>query len=414
MYKCVVKYLLLLFFLSCVLLAKGSKQLVFHNITKAVERGALCNDFSIAGYFIRRNHSSSNWVIYLEGGGGCASVTECNKRFIDYRIRQLYSEVIEGKTVVDIEKAWNDYKGQQRTVTSRLMTSLWTFSPTPDDPGNKWAIEGTDILSTSPKTNAVFHSYNHVLIPYCSSDLWLGMSDNYILAKNPNFTFSFQPNNAKNQFTFRGDAIFKNVILDLIAYHGLDHPKLVVLSGSSAGGIGTLNHAQWLNNIVTSFGGKLRTLIDSAWFINFYNNINERFTEDTFGILGVTNNAFCGNTSYSFPCCISVACMITQGYYPRIPMFVITSIYDLYFLSAELVNVVAEQKFFDILRIVSEYGGEMNHSVTLAGGLTEELSYFATSCFQHVYFATSTLWGDIDSIYGNALIEGAVDDQIFE
>lgn len=412
MYTCAVRYLL--FSLCCVVLGEGSHLLMYHNITGAVERGALCNDFTVAGYFIRRNHSSNDWVIYLEGGGGCASVTACNERFIDYRIRSKYTEEVEGETVVDVEKAWNDHKGQERAVTSRLMTSLWAYSPTPDDPQNKWAIVGTDILSSSPEANPVFHSYNHVLIPYCSSDLWLGMSKNYQLAKNSNFTFGFQPNSAKNQFTFRGRAIFRSVIRDLVADHGFNYSRFVVLSGSSAGGIGTINHAHWMNQLVTGFGGQLRTLIDSAWFINFYNNINERFTEEALDTLGLTDYVYCNNTSHGFPCCLSIACMMTQGYYPRVPTFVITSIYDLYFLAGELVDVAKEQMFFDILRIVSEYGGEMNHSLILASGLTDELSYFATSCFQHVYLATSTLWGDVTSIYGDALIEGAVKDRLFE
>lgn len=406
---------LLLLSFSCVcLLAEGSQLLVYHNISRAVERGALCNDFSIAGYFIRRNYTSSDWVIYLEGGGGCASVVECNERFIDYRIRLQYSRVVSGQTTVDVEKAWNDYKGQGRRVTSRLMTSLWSYSPTPHDPEREWVIEGTDILATSPKANPIFHSYNHVLIPYCSSDLWLGMNENYQLAGNSNFTFTFQPNSNENQFTFRGQAIFKSVIHDLVTHHDFAHSQLVVLSGSSAGGLGALNHAHWLNQLVTTFGGHLRTLIDSSWFINFNDNINKRFTEETFSILGLKNYAYCNNTNHGFPCCLSLACMVTYGHYPQVPTFVITSIFDLYFLSGSLVDAAVEQKFFDVLRIVAEYGGEMNHSLILASGVMEKLSYYATSCFQHVYLATSTLWGDRDSIYGNALIEGAVEDKLFE
>lgn len=403
-----------LMFLCCIVLVKSSHLLVYHNITRAVERGALCNDFSIAGYFIRRNYSSSDWLIYLEGGGGCASVKECNKRFIDYRVRSKYSKIINGETVVDVEKAWNDYKGQEHVVTSKLMTSLWPYSPSPEDPLSEWTIEGTDILSSSPETNPVFHSYNHVLIPYCSSDLWLGMSQDYYLARNPNFTFIFQPNSATNQFTFRGQAIFKSVIRDLTTYHDFGRSRLVVLSGSSAGGLGTLNHARWLQHFVTGFGAQLRTILDSAWFINFYDNINKRFTEEAFNILGLTDYVYCNDTTYGFPCCLSVACMLSNEYYPKIPTFVIVSIYDLYFLSGSLVDVARQEKFFDILRIVAEYGGEMNHSLVLASGTTDELSYFVTSCFQHVYLATSSLWGDITSIYGNALIEGAIEGSIFE
>ena len=42
---------------------------------------ALCNDFTRAGFFIRRNTSSNNWVVFLEGGGLCYNTDTCNRRF---------------------------------------------------------------------------------------------------------------------------------------------------------------------------------------------------------------------------------------------------------------------------------------------------------------------------------------------
>ena len=42
---------------------------------------ALCNDFTRAGFFIRQNPSSKNWVVFLESGGLCYSTESCNRRF---------------------------------------------------------------------------------------------------------------------------------------------------------------------------------------------------------------------------------------------------------------------------------------------------------------------------------------------
>jgi len=388
-----------------------SSHLVYHNITWAVDRGALCNDFSKAGYFLRRNLGSSNWVIYLEGGGGCLTVSACNERFIDYRIRPDYTETRNGEAVVNVQKAWDDYRGHEKDVTSRLMTSLWAYSPTPADPNMNWVIKGTDILSTSSYYNPVFHSYNHVLIPYCSSDSWIGMSDNYHLAKGANFTFVFQPNNKENQFTFRGRAIFRSVIQDLMDHHGFVQPDLVVLSGSSAGGVGVLNHAEWVEQQIGA--GELRTIIDSSWFINFHGVINEQFTMEALSMMGLTNYDPCSDIILGFPCCVSAACMLSNDYYPDISTFIITSTYDLYLLSESLRGFSEQERFLDIIRVTGEYGGEMNRSLILNSQMMDELSYFAVSCFQHVYFATSTLWGDVHSIYGDALIEGAMDDKLF-
>ena len=41
---------------------------------------ALCNDFTRAGYYIRKNESSPNWIVYLESGGACYSAATCNRR----------------------------------------------------------------------------------------------------------------------------------------------------------------------------------------------------------------------------------------------------------------------------------------------------------------------------------------------
>lgn len=42
---------------------------------------ALCNDFTRAGFFVRRNTSSDRWVIFLESGSLCFTSATCNRRF---------------------------------------------------------------------------------------------------------------------------------------------------------------------------------------------------------------------------------------------------------------------------------------------------------------------------------------------
>lgn len=49
---------------------------------------ALCNDFTQAGFFIRRNNKSSNWVVFLESGGLCYSTDSCNRRFFVRSVSQ--------------------------------------------------------------------------------------------------------------------------------------------------------------------------------------------------------------------------------------------------------------------------------------------------------------------------------------
>ena len=70
---------------------------------------ALCNDFTRAGFFIRRNVSSNNWVVFLESGGLCYNTESCNRRFF---ARKVSSEPVEFtcvKTVTCSRKSdWNE------------------------------------------------------------------------------------------------------------------------------------------------------------------------------------------------------------------------------------------------------------------------------------------------------------------
>ena len=61
----------------------------------------------------------------------------------------------------------NSSESTARETVSPLMSSTKCFV-------NNSEIEGRDILDTDPTLNPLFHDYNHILIPYCSSDLWLG------------------------------------------------------------------------------------------------------------------------------------------------------------------------------------------------------------------------------------------------
>ena len=52
----------------------------------ASNAAALCNDYTQAGFFIRQNQSSRDWVVFLESGGLCYNTESCNRRFF---VRQV-------------------------------------------------------------------------------------------------------------------------------------------------------------------------------------------------------------------------------------------------------------------------------------------------------------------------------------
>ena len=402
--------------LSFLLVAASSNSLVWHNITQAIERGALCNDFSPAGYFIRKNHPTSSnsttqeedsftrWVIFLESGGGCTSPKSCNERFIQQNIRKQYTQTVNGSKCVNVTQAWTDYSSQPLIVTSTLMTSIWRFSEQYRAKNSKlWQVEGRDLLSTDQHENPDFYLYNHVLIPYCSSDLWLKKTRNYIKAQDRNFRFTFDPNlNAEHQFTFRGDVIFRSVVEDLFTYHGLKHAHKVLFAGSSAGGIGVMNHAKWLQQKLrqsASRHSQLLTLMDSSWFIDYHGSISDQFAPDEIRELAKKGEIVETCAEDDPQSCISAHSLLSDSrLYPQdIPTLVIFSRFDLYLLTMFL-DKLPSTDVIGIMRVVEEYTGSMNTSlhntVMSINKRLGNLSYYITSCFQHVYFATSTLWGE--------------------
>lgn len=308
-----------------------SPLLMWQQIREAKTRGALCNDFSPAGYFLHTNPAPeinemqpeptsgsgsaqnldspilpdgpdtnqeenrtsfspgrSKWVIYLEGGGGCTSPRSCNERFIDQKIRDRFTTLVSGSPRVDVAGAWATFQQQPLVVTSKLMTSLTRFAKegyVGIHGGNRseWGVEGRALLSTLPDENPDFYTHNHVLIPYCSSDLWLKNTKNYRKALSSDFSFQFDPELIReHQFTFRGMAIFRSVVADLFQFHGLSGAEEVVLVGSSAGGVGAMNHARWLQQELRQWAaagervGKIYVVLDSAWFIDFHGEITDQ------------------------------------------------------------------------------------------------------------------------------------------
>lgn len=129
-------------------------------------------------------------------------------------------------------------------------------------------ISGTDFLDRDPAQNRLFPKHNHVIIPYCSSDLWLGEELNGEECSCFNSScFNFDPSSEGLQFTFRGKRIFQSIIGQLMRDHDMSSATEVVLAGSSAGGVGVVNHAQWVQGELSS--AKLLVIFESAWFINF-------------------------------------------------------------------------------------------------------------------------------------------------
>ena len=356
-------------------------------------RGAICNDFTPAGYFARIDPSITKWVVFLEGGGGCTTPQSCNERFIVESVRERYTSTVNRSRVVNVTAAWSAFQNSPLAVTSKLMTSLWRFAPSTAKLSRSWTIDGEDLLSANMSENPDLYSYNHILIPYCTSDLWLQQSANYKLALQSDFDFTFNPTATSHQFTFRGAVVFRSVMADLMQRYNLGNASEVVFAGSSAGGVGVLNHAKWLHDRLPATC-RLSAVTDSSWFIDFRDAITNEVTKMNINNL-VKNKEIvssCSDPSNPTTCLIAHQLLKDTSLYPNIPTLVVTSKYDLYILTRLLQqNRPTTIAVVDLLRTVSEFGGSMHSSLQSTSLSFKNLSYYSTSCFQHVYLAASSL-----------------------
>lgn len=403
--------------------------------TRLNDTQAVCNDFSRAGYFIEEVKNSTKWLIYFESGGICYSPETCNTRFLKPQTRREFATNKNDPSFqydprVNLTHAWSTISQQNRNLSSinPYMTSISTSYM---QNNHDWApVEGRDFLDASQNLNPVFYDFNRVIVPYCSSDMWLA-EDRYVpkevnlSSNNPQKQFLekvFSPDAHDLQFTFRGQTILKGVITELLDSTSMSDATEVLLAGSSAGGLGIVNNVKWIiskfqNNSVNA---QVSVLADSAWFINFRGNIFRRFdgtnqasknnnnstkrTDERLLTLIESIPQCTSVTATGSPCCISLECVMSdERYFPvgDVPVMIVFSLYDVFLLAdaiAQMTPPGTTDTSNDLPTVgvqfivtVAEYGGVMNSSIKNTASKIDGLSYIATQCFQHVYFSPSNL-----------------------
>ncbi len=252
-------------------------------VQNAATRQAVCNDGSPAIYYYRKGSGQglNTWVIFLGGGGFCYSVTSCNTRQVN---------------------------------SPELMTST-------DKPS---LLNGDGILSDSSLQNPDFFNANHVAIPYCSSDLWSG---------------NREASQGTGGYEFRGRRILRAVVADLKKKTGsgsLSSANRVLLSGTSAGGVGVMVHLDWLAAQLPAT--QVHGINDAGWTPDVLSLIDTSQLQKIDTALSLWNgkvDSSCArsNADAKFRC-------YTSAVYTHLsaPLFVQMSQYDTVFLSSVAVR----------------------------------------------------------------------------
>jgi len=149
-------------------------------------------DGTPALYYIDRNASSSKYVIWLEGGGICQSLADCESR------------------------------------ANGSLGSSKSFQPS--------QAFGQGMMQSDAKLNPDFNEWNRIYVPYVSGDVWGGAATT---ALNPfPSAVGVEEEGEAGGWTgwFQGHSIVEEVLVSLRQTAGLGGATDVILTGCSAGG----------------------------------------------------------------------------------------------------------------------------------------------------------------------------------
>jgi hypothetical protein len=183
-----------------------------HEVKDAAKRGAVCNDGSPAAFYLRpgKDPDRHKWIVFLQGGSGCATDADCSARWKDQR---------------------------------NLMTSLG-LPRQRQEPG---------LFSDDERENPDFARFTVAVIHYCSSDAFAGDTERRIDGR---------------MFQFRGHRIVDAVVEDLQDRSVVGSPTLreateVIIAGSSAGAWGAGNNVDRLAARLK--WARVKCILDSGW-----------------------------------------------------------------------------------------------------------------------------------------------------
>jgi hypothetical protein len=194
--------------------AQRAASMVRQEISVPAHPNAVCNDGSkpIIYYQSGSGADRNKWVIYLQGGGGCATDAACAARARD-----------------------------NHELTSSVDVNL-PASATPEG-----------IISSLPSVNPDFAAYNHVFLHYCSSDAYAGDTERKI---------------GPATWQFRGTEIVAAMLDQLSAPKDAAEPSLkdaaeVLVAGESAGAMGVANNLDRIADQLAA--AKVKGIADSGW-----------------------------------------------------------------------------------------------------------------------------------------------------
>jgi hypothetical protein len=193
-----------------------------------------CGDGTPGFFYVRPGPSDPDrWVIHLQGGGGCRDEATCQARWC----------------------------GQDGAYSAAQMSSDWNADGTEDPPAHALTAGIGQVLGTNGNND--FIGWTHVFVPYCSNDLWQGHAGDVDLG-----AFTVDARGHRILHTVRRMLRKLGPAWSTAGNYpipDLDAATHVLFTGTSAGGYGALQNADWFLQPLTAQTG---LVVDAAMDIS--------------------------------------------------------------------------------------------------------------------------------------------------
>ena len=305
-------------------------------LTKHLVAGTTCLDGSPAGYYAAASPSntSTQWVIYFEGGGACYSLASCAAR---------------AKTALGSSTAWPP-----------------TFSQ--DD----------NVLSFDAAVNPTFFDAHKVYIPYCTGD--------------GNGGTRSAPLNASWPFFFSGHKNVVAIVRELAVAHfggggaaGGGAAARVLVTGSSAGGFGTLLNADFIADALGA-AAVVTAAPQGGWFfppVSFFPVWAAGGSTPVWATLSFVAELW---ATFASPECVAAHnasfCTSADNYarYVRTPLFIAENLVDSNQIFSELLAPPASPR---LPAFEAVYHTAMRSSLRAAVASRPDWAVWAPACVAH-------------------------------
>ncbi|MBW2191675.1 MAG: hypothetical protein JRG93_19215 [Deltaproteobacteria bacterium] len=190
--------------------------------------GAVCANGSQYKYFVNFSETSSNLVVFLEGGGACSNYDDCSNG------RPFNTDCIKEPAGADCIR--DDYPAKYLHIASLEPLSSVT-EPLGVINGDVPIELAYPLLSGNADINPA-GDWNRVFVPYCTGDTYLGSRvQTYVDPDGVGPDVEFHHMGHQNML----------LVIEELNEMFAEVPRMLV-SGCSAGGVGSLNNYPFIRN----------------------------------------------------------------------------------------------------------------------------------------------------------------------